>query len=139
MNQIVESIRLAPSAGHRQPWHFIIVKDEDVKNRLGISSWASEAPIVIVGCADTEIRNPPTCYVDLAIAFEHMILAAANFGLGTCWIGCLGRDKTIKRILNIPEHIDVVAVTPLGYPDETPSSKTRKNVSEIIHNEKFLE
>ena len=46
-------------------------------------------------------------------------------------------EKGIKRILNIPEYIDVVAVTPLGYPDETPSSKTRKNITEIIHNEKF--
>lgn len=73
--------------------------------------------------------------MDLAIAFEHMVLAAANFGLGTCWIRRLGRYETIKRTLDIPEHVDVVAVNPLGYPDETPSSKTRKNITEIIHNE----
>lgn len=137
LNQIVEAARLSPSAGHRQPWHFILVKDSETKKQLGISQWASEAPIIIVGCANTETRSPPLCYVDLAIALEHMVLAAANFGLGTCWIGRLGRDETIKTVLGIPETLRVVAVTPLGYPDETPGPKTRKALSEIMHYDKF--
>ena len=137
LRQILEAARLAPSAGNRQPWHFIIVRDEDKKNQLGIPSWASEAPIVIVGCADTETRGEPVCFIDVAIAFEHIVLAAANFGLGTCWIGRLGADETIKKALEIPEHIRVIAVTPLGYPDETPSPKPRKPLSEIIHHDKF--
>jgi nitroreductase len=74
---------------------------------------------------------------DVAIAFEHLVLAAANFGLGTCWIGRLGRDETIKRVLKIPDHVSVVAVTLLGYPHETPSPKDRKNLTEIVHNEIF--
>ena len=137
LSQILEAARLAPSAGNRQPWHFIIVRDEDKKKHLGIPPWASEAPIVIVGCADTETRGEPTCFIDVAIAFEHIVLAAANFGLGTCWIGRLGRDEAIKETLGIPEHIRVIAVTPLGYPDETPSPKPRKELSEIVHHDKF--
>ena len=137
LNQIVEAARLSPSAGHRQPWHFVLVKDAETKKRLGISHWAAEAPIILVGCVDTETRSPPLCYVDLAIAFEHMVLAATNFGLGTCWIGRLGRDEPIKTALGIPEYVKVVAVTPLGFPDETPEPKTRKAISEIMHYDKF--
>lgn len=137
LNKILEAARIAPSAGHRQPWHFIVVKDTSIKKQLGVSQWAAEAPLVLVGCVNTAIRSPPLCYVDLAIAFEHIVLAAANFGLGTCWIGRLGREETIKAVLSIPDHVKVVAVTPLGYPDETPSPKTRKVLSEIIHYNAF--
>ena len=137
LNQILETARIAPSAGHRQPWHFIVVKDALTKKQLGVSQWAAEAPLILVGCVDTAIRSPPLCYVDLAIGFEHIVLAAANFGLGTCWIGRLGRDETIKAVLSIPDHVTVVAVTPIGYPDETPDPKTRKAISEIIHYDAF--
>jgi len=137
LDQILESARLAPSAGHRQPWHFIVVTDEEKKKKLGIPSWAAAAPIVVVGCADSEVRKEPTCLVDISIAFEHIVLAAANFGLGTCWIGRLGADDTTKKVLEIPEHIKVVVVTPLGYPDETLGPKTRKSLSEIVHYNKF--
>jgi len=137
LNQILEAARVAPSAGHRQPWHFIVVKDAPTKKQLGVSQWAAEAPLILVGCVDTAIRSPPLCYVDLAIGFEHIVLSAANFGLGTCWIGRLGRDETIKAVLSIPDHVTVVAVTPLGYPDETPDPKTRKALSEIIRYDAF--
>lgn len=137
LTEILESARLAPSAGNRQPWHFIIVKDAETKRRLAISPWAAEAPVVIVACADTRTRAEPTCLVDVSIAFEHIVLAAANFALGTCWIGRLGADKTIKEVLGIPEQVRVLAVTPLGYPDEAPDTKTRKTLSEIVHYEKF--
>jgi len=136
LNQVLESARVAPSAGHRQPWHFIVVKDPETKKKLSISPWAAEAPIVIVGCGDSNassVWHP----VDLAIAFEHIVLTAANFGLGTCWMGKMGIDEPIKQALKIPAHVKVIAVTPLGYPAETPSPKARKNLSEIVHYEHF--
>ena len=136
LNQILETARIAPSAAHRQPWHFIVVKNPETKKKLEISSWASEAPVVIVGCGDANV-SARWYMVDLAIAFEHIVLAAANFGLGTCWMGKLGADETIKRVLGIPEHIKVVAVTPLGYPAKTPGLKERKPLSEIVHYERF--
>jgi len=136
LNQILEAARLAPSAGHHQPWHFIVVKDPETKKKLDISSWASDAPIVIVGCGDANVSSE-WYMVDLGIAFEHIVLAAANFGLGTCWMGKIGIDETIKKVLRIPEHVKVIAVTPLGYPAETPGPKIRKPLSEIVHYEKF--
>lgn len=136
LNQILEAARLAPSGGHRQPWHFIVVKDPETKRKLGIAEWVSEAPIVVVGCTDPEV-SPRWYIVDLSIAFEHIVLAAANFGLGTCWIGKLGFDETIKQVLDIPKHMKVVAVTPMGYPAETPGPKERKTLSEIVHYKKF--
>lgn len=136
LNQILETARIAPSAGHTQPWHFVVVKDPETKKKLCISSWASDAPVVIVGCGDAEVSSR-WFMVDLAIAFEHIVLAATNFGLGTCWMGKLGIDETIKQVLDIPEHIKVVAVTPLGYPAETPGPKVRKSMSEIVHYENF--
>jgi len=136
LNQILEAARLAPSGGHRQPWHFIVVRDPEVKSRLDIPAWAAEAPIIIVGCTDPEV-SPRWHIVDLSIAFEHIVLAAANFGLGTCWIGKLGADERVKEVLGIPDHMKVVALTPLGYPNETPAPKVRKSLSEIVHYDKF--
>lgn len=139
LNEILEAARLAPSAGNRQPWHFIVVKDDETKQQLGISSWVAGAPVVILGCVDTRVRGEPLCIVDLSIAFEHIVLAAANLGLGTCWIGrfVAGSDEAVKRVLGIPKHVRVVAVTPLGYPDETPEPKAPKSLSEIVHYDRF--
>jgi nitroreductase len=131
LNQILEAARLAPSGGNRQPWHFIVVKDPEKKRRLGIPGWAQEAPVVIVGCTEASSQT------DIAIAFEHIILAAANFGLGTCWIGRWGMDDTIREALGIPEGLRVLAVTPLGYPAESPPPRPRKPLSQIVHYEKF--
>jgi len=136
LEQVLEAARLAPSAGHRQPWHFIVVKDPKTRQRLGIASWAAEAPVVIVGCTDPETSSM-WHIVDLTIAFEHLVLAAANFELGTCWLGQMDFDEHIKEVLGIPEHMKVVAVTPLGYPAETPGPKARKSLSEIVHYDKF--
>lgn len=136
ISQILEAARLAPSASHLQPWHFIVVKNTETKNKLGIYQWAAEAPVVVVGCTDPE-PAPRWHTVDLAIAFEHLVLAATSFGLGTCWIGRLGVDETIKEVLGIPAKMKVVALTPLGYPAQAPQPKTRKPFPEIVHYEKF--
>ncbi|MEM2885801.1 MAG: nitroreductase family protein [Thermoproteota archaeon] len=131
LNQVLEAARLAPSGGNAQPWHFVVVKDPEKKRALGISDWAQQAPVVIVGCTEAPSQT------DIAIAFEHLVLAAANFGLGTCWIGRWGADGEIKRALNIPADVRVLAVTPLGYPAESPPARPRKPLSQIVHRERF--
>ena len=135
IEEILESARIAPSAGNHQPCHFIVVKDVNKKKAFGLRDWASLAPVIIVGCADSSL-SPSWYLVDFGIAFEHMILAATNLGLGTCWMGKLDRE-IIKKALNIPENIKVIAVTPIGYPNEEPEPKTRKSLSEIVHQEQF--
>jgi nitroreductase len=131
LSQVLEAARLAPSGGNGQPWHFIVVKDPERKRMLDISDWAQRAPVVIVGCTEASGQT------DIAIAFEHLVLAAANLGLGTCWIGRWGADDEIKRVLGIPANVRVLAVTPLGYPDESPPPSSRKPMFQIIHKEKF--
>jgi len=140
ISQVLEAGRLAPSGSNRQPWHFIVVKDEETKKKMGLHQWAEEAPVIIVCCIDPEEGR--WHLIDGSIAFEHIILTATNFGIGTCWMGRylenLGEtDERIKKVLGIPEHIRVLAVTPLGYPDENPESIKRKTLDEIVHYEKF--
>ena len=134
--EVLEAGRLAPSGSNRQPWHFVIVKTKETKDAMGFPDWVAGAPVVLVVCGDPEI-SATWNVVDPTIAMEHMILAATNLGLGTCWIGRLGRDEQVKNVLGIPEHLKVIAVTPIGYPDESPPPKDRKSLDQIVHYEKF--
>jgi len=144
LKKILEAARLSPSASNRQEWKFIVVKNKETKKKLAKAafgqSFIGEAPVVIVACG-TESKSimgcgQPTHTVDVSIACAFMILEAYELGLGTCWIGAFKEDET-KKILNIPEHVRVVAMTPLGYPDEPPSKKYRKRLDQIVCFEKY--
>ena len=136
IHKILEAARIAPSASHRQPWHFIVVEDREKIKKLAKSEWAANAPVMIVGLADKEAS--PTWFInDLGIAFEHIILAATNLGLGTCWMGQSNREDLVKNLLDIPDNFKVVALTPIGEPDESPSPKERKSLADIVSWEKF--
>ncbi len=144
LKKILEAARLSPSASNRQEWKFIIVKNNETKKKLAKAafgqSFIAEAPIVIVACG-TEPKSVMACgqpayTVDVSIAFAFMILQAYELGLGTCWIGAFKEDET-KKILSVPKDVRVVAMTPLGYPDEPPSEKSRKSLNQIVCNEKY--
>lgn len=144
LKKIVEVARLAPSASNRQDWKFIIVKNAETKKKLAEAafgqSFIGEAPIVIVACG-TEPKaimscGQPAYTVNVSIACAFMILQAHELGLGTCWIGAFKEDE-VKRILKIPEEVRVVAMTPLGYPEQPPSQKIRKSLDQIVCHEKF--
>jgi nitroreductase len=135
--KVLEAARLAPSASHRQPWHFIVVEDKDTILRLaGSSKWAADAPVMIVGLADPT-ASPTWFFHDLGIAFEHIILTATSLGLGTCWMGQSRRDDEVKEILGIPPELKVIALTPIGEPDEIPAPKVRNSLDEIVSWEKY--
>lgn len=144
--RVLEAARLAPSGKNFQPWKFIIVKDKALKEELAQASagqfFMAEAPIIIVGCG-----FPDNCYahmgrymkswsVDVTIALEHLILQAQEEGLGTCWIGSF-EEEEVKAILNIPKNVKVLALTPLGYPDEIPRFRGRKSLDEIISYDRY--
>jgi nitroreductase len=141
LNRILEAAHLAPSGKNGQPWRFIVVRNPEVRQKLVKSCrdqlYISEAPVVIVGVAnEDESYQKQGCYmkswpIDLAIAFDHLILAATVEGLGTCWIGAFD-EKEVKKVLNIPEHLRVVCLTPLGYADGEPKPKPRKALGEIV-------
>ncbi|KYK22247.1 nitroreductase [Thermoplasmatales archaeon SG8-52-4] len=155
INYIFDCARLAPSWTNKQCWQFILVKDEKIIRDLSktsiINRWLKNAPIIIVACGDPKesgFRNDISYFiVDVSIALEHIVLAATDKGLGTCWIGGFS-EKKVKKILNIPENIRIVALTPLGYPAEkkqiigkiakvVTQSKKRKSIDEIIHFNKW--
>ncbi|MEM1606685.1 MAG: nitroreductase family protein [Candidatus Bathyarchaeia archaeon] len=146
--KILDSARIAPSGSNRQPWKFIVVKDEEVKRKVAAACsrqmFIAEAPIVIVACGRNIHYNRGgymgdlSMLVDVSIAFTHLILAARAEGLGTCWIGAFDNNE-LKRILDIPEEWNVVAVTPLGYPKDEGFGEPgpRKPLSEIISVDRF--
>ncbi len=144
--RVLEAARLAPSAKNLQPWKFIIIKDEKIKEQLVEAClnqrFIAEAPIVIAACG-----FPDNCYtkqgrymkswsIDVAIALEHLILQAAEEGLGTCWIGAF-EEREVKKILGVPENVRVVGLTPLGYPAQEPKDRGRKKLEEIISYDKY--
>ena len=134
--KMLEAARIAPSAGGRQPWHFVVVENKETIKKLAKRDWAAEAPVMIVGLADQE-ASPHWCINDLGIALEHIVLAATNQGLGTCWMGQRGREELVKSLLDIPNNFKVIAVIPVGEPDETPAPKERKSMDAIVSWEKY--
>ena len=142
LEYVLEAARLAPSWANSQCWKFVVITDPKVKSELAKSGkeWTAHAPVLIAACADPSkpgTKGDQAYYMlDIGIAMEHLILAAADRGLGTCWIGWFKEDVA-KRALDVPEDIRVVAFTPLGYPDETPSPKPRKALSEIVRRDRY--
>jgi len=144
LKKVLEAARLSPSASNRQDWKFIIVRNKETKKKLAQAAFAQsfigEAPIVIVACG-TEPKTfmacgQPAYTVDVSIACAFMVLQAYELGLGTCWIGAF-EEGEVKKILNIPKEIRVVAMTPLGHPKQPPSQKFRKNLDQIVCFEKY--
>lgn len=143
LTAVLEAARLAPSASNRQEWRFILVKDRAMREKLAEAassqSFVGEAPVVIVACAETNnhvMACGQLCYpIDVAIALDHITLAAVELGLGTCWIGSFDEEK-VKQLLGIPEAIRVVELMPLGYPED-PSLKQKKrhSLNEIVRHE----
>lgn len=143
--KILEAARLAPSAGNRQEWRFVVVRDKQMRRQLADAArgqmFVAEAPVVIACCAETDnhvMSCGQLCYpIDVAIAIDHMTLAAVELGLGTCWIGAFFEDK-VKELLGIPERIRVVELLTLGYPaDSPPKTKSRLPLEKLVCYERW--
>jgi len=139
LERILESARLAPTWANMQGVRFIIIDNpeqlEKIKDAIG-QNWTKSAPYFITVCIEPrksgKNKNGLEYFmVDAAICMEHIILAATNEGLGTCWIGYFDEDK-IKQILNIPKKVRVIALTPIGIPDQEPKTQERKKLEEIV-------
>lgn len=148
IEQVLDAARLAPSWKNQQCWRFLVLTDPGKRARL-LGAFPDEnpgknaltmAPCVIVVCADpaeSGVENGIEYFVaDTAIAFEHLCLAAHDLGLGTCWMGMFD-EPAIRSALEIPEGIRVVGVTPLGYPDQEPKPRPRKDLGEIAYCENW--
>ena len=140
LEQLMEAARLAPSASNRQEWRFVIVREPGTRKLLsGIGASQAHvymAPVVIVACADTDehlMQCGQLCYpIDVAVALDHLSLAAVELGLGTCWVGAFDEGK-VRQLLGIPAKIRVVALMPLGYPAvAAPVEKDRLQLDNIV-------
>ena len=134
LERILEAGRLAPSAGNRQPWRFIVVRSPERKRLLAESSqkqmFLADAGAIVVALADPE-DSPKWFKQDVMIALEHMVLASIRLGYGTCWIGAF-EETQVKQLLGIPKRMTVVALLPIGIPDEKPQPRPRKEFDEIF-------
>lgn len=141
--RVLEAGRLAPSARNNQEWRFILVRDKDKLQQLmeaadGQPS-VGQAPAAIVVCGtDRHVMDcgQPTDTVNCSIALSYMILEAFELGLGTCWLGRFFADK-VKKVLEIPDNVSVVAITPIGYPAGEPELRPRKSFEEVVGYDKF--
>lgn len=141
LKEVLNAARLAPSAENSQPWKFVVVRDEQTKLRLAVAAngqkFMAQAPIIVVACGIPDEAFPTvggymsSHVIDVSIALDHLTLVAHGSGLGTCWIAAFKEEK-VREVLGIPEDVRVVAMTPLGYPDEAPERSPRKNLEELV-------
>ena len=133
LQQVLEAARVAPSACNKQPWRFIVVRSETGRRALGAAyarEWFWKAPVIIAVCilpGEAWVRSydgQNYAMVDGALALDHLTLAAAELGLGTCWIGAFD-PAAVREILNLPDGVEVVGMTPLGFPDVEPNPRVR--------------
>ena len=175
LQELIEAARLAPSGTNHQPWRFIVVKNQNVKEQIQAAAFnqkfLSQAPILLVCCADLmtyardtrkrlqelvdagvfgpesfdiypDIDKPkdantlkafiPHAMLNVALAVEHISLRAVSLGLGTCWVQLM-KAKQISHILELPEHLVITALMPVGFPDQNPVPRPRVSVQDIVY------
>jgi nitroreductase len=142
LEYILDSARLAPTASNLQPFQIIVIKskgrEEDLR-KIYKSNWFVEAPLIICICGIPEngwVRwdNRQYLDVDIAIVMDHIILAATDLGLGTCFIAAFDVNNA-RNVLSIPDNVEPILFTPLGYPDDLPGIKNRKELVELVRYE----
>ena len=143
LHRILEAGRLAPSAANRQPWKFLLISSAEMLDKVRMcykGEWFRQAPhiLVVTGNRDDAWTRKYDGYnsieTDLTIAMDHLILAAANEGVGSCWIAAFD-PLLLQEALGLKENDEVFAITPLGYPEDSYQSghaKNRKAISEIV-------
>ncbi len=142
--KVLEAARLAPTAANRQPFRILVIhtdgREEELKRIYG-RDWFVQPPIVIALCGLTDrcwVRTDGKrfCDIDAAIVMDHLILAATDQGLGSCWIGAFDAQAA-RQILKLPESVEPIVFTPLGYPSDRPGEKKRKPTVELVHYESW--
>jgi len=145
LQAVLEAARLAPTAANRQPFQLVVMHTAGREEEIGKiyrRPWFVQAPIVIAVCAISSqawVRESDRFnarLIDAAIVADHLILAAADQGLGTCWIAAFNVEAA-RSVLGLPEEAEPVVFTPLGYPADQPGPKTRKPLNELVRYERW--
>lgn len=144
LQRVLEAACLAPTPTNNQPFQLIVIHTEGNQDKLleiYNRPWFVQAPLVIccVGLQkEAWIRKDGRNYLDVAvtIVFDHLIMAATDLGLGTCWVGQFEKEPA-RKFLGVPKDVEPILFTPLGYPADEPKEKKRKPVSELVRYEKW--
>ena len=144
LDKVLEAARRAPTAANRQPFRLVVVRTEGREEELARvygRPWFTQAPLVIAvvavpGEAWRRMDDKPYDEVDATIAMDHLILAAASLGLGTCWIAAFD-PAAAREVLGLPDDVEPVAFTPLGWPDKAPASTDRRPLDELVKRERW--
>jgi nitroreductase len=137
LDDILEMARLAPSGANKQPWQLVVVTDP--KTKMGLVPICKEQKFVgecSAFIAAIDDSGQKWVKVDVAIALEHIALAAVEHGLGTCWIGAFDPEK-MASYLGVPSGKQVTVCMTLGYPDEDPVARPRKEMKKLVNWNKF--
>jgi len=144
VNVVLEAARMAPSAHNWQPFRLILITTEGREaelQRIYGRRWFTQAPLIICACAVPDEGwsrgdGKPYVDVDATIAMDHLILAAHSLGLGTCWVADF--DAAAARdVLGLPDGVEPIAFTPLGYPADQLRPKKRKDMSDLVRYERW--
>lgn len=140
IEEVLKAGFCAPTGHNERGWHAIVVKDQAIKDAIsGLHQWSrilARAPVVVVVCVD---KSNHSLWIEDGSAFmENMLVQAAEMGLGTCWVMLREEDKgIIHEALGVPEHIAVLAATPLGYPARHPGPHEPKLPDGHVHYDRF--
>lgn len=141
LNLILEAAQWAPSACNQQLWHFIVIKDDDLKKRLAQEAGASKlilrAPVAIAVCYHS--GNIKEGLQSASAAIENMLLMATSMRIGSLYLNSFGKEAKVKQILKIPDELFIVAFILLGYPDHVLPTPKRRTLKEIVHENYYSE
>lgn len=143
VKQVIETARYAPSWANKQGWQLMVIRDAGTRNKVAeilegnpAQRAVATAPVLLVVCADpgaSGVQKGKEYYMaDAGILMDHLMLEAAELGLGTVFIGMFDEDG-IRGVLGVPEQFRIVGMTPLGYPAKTPSERPRNELDDIVH------
>ena len=140
LKYILETARMAPTGSNRQAFQLVVVhtkgREEELR-RIYDKDWFVQAPVVICACATTipgQAYDEARSYRNVGIVMDHLILAATNLGLGTCWIGAFD-PKAARDILGLPKEVKPIVFATIGYSDDGPGPKMRKSIDELVRYE----
>lgn len=139
LDYIFECVRLAPSAVNRQPWKFRLVENRSQREKLQQCyqrEWFNTAPVYVIASVLHEqewVRSDGKHHgdIDIAIAVEHLCLAATDQGLGSCWV-CNFDAALCSELFSLPANEEPAVLIPIGYPAVEPTEKKRKELDEIL-------
>ena len=144
LQRVLEAACMAPTAANRQPFQLVVLhtegRQEELK-RMYHREWFVQAPLLIVACgfprqAWMNSSGKSFADVDVAIVMDHLTLAAANEGLGTCWVAAFNVQAVVE-ILGLPEGVAPIVISPLGYAADEPQPKQRKPLAELVRYERW--